>query len=337
MLVKPNDGGWGRGGGYGYDGLGNRTEESFNTPSPQRAKGSVDQWEMSENKNRSHAYPPGRDDPYQQSANANHKGRSSYEEASVYHHSKIGTQPPQISDVANLTGPRRTGRGWETSEGASTVGMGSWGGLIQESSESEPSGQPGQTSYPQSYPPTSHLLHPSMMSPTGPQQQSQRPHHSGIGVNDLAELGVLNGHTGLSAFGAPMGGGDTVMVTPRSGPGERQSVEMKGQGHALNRSMRAMVEDSDLSHTYHMHNDDYNQPPQQNLDPYASNASEAPHIPPGAAAPVQPGSYSYHTTREQQPSQDTFGQPVSAHSRGFASTRSSNDHDDMLVPTPRAL
>lgn len=322
-FVKPNEGVWGRGGGYGYNGIGNQSEDTISAPFPQKAKAPVDRWEMSEtsNDNPIHAYPPStRDDPYQQGPGANAPPhQSSYDEAAVYHHSKVPAQAPQINDVPNLTGPRRTGRdGWETSE-ASTVGMGSWGGILHEGSESDPSQGPG--GYPQSYPATAHQLHPSMVPGSGNQSQQQdfqRPQHIGgpnapnaPGISnsrsqDLAELGVLNGQPGLSAFGAPMGGGDTVMVTPRSVPGERQSAEMKGPGagHALNRSMRATVEDSDLAYTQ---DHDYTQ-----YDPYQQQQQQQHSVPPGAAAPVQPGSFSYHTARDQEASHDTFGQPASS-------------------------
>jgi hypothetical protein len=188
----------------------------------------------------------------------------------------------------------------------------------------------------------------------GSQNQNQQSQQQGFQRppvhNDLAELGVLNGHTGLSAFGAPMGGGDTVMVTPRSGPGEkrRDSAEVKGPGtgaspgtgHVLNRSMRAVIEGSDYDDPYQQQQQYQYQ--QQNLGP-----------PPGAAAPVNPGSYNYHSApasgrdQHQQASSDTFGYPASStvHSREYASTGSSNsrgqsqgqDQDDLMVPTPRAL
>lgn len=195
----------GRMGSYGYNGFpqSNPSQDTFATRYSQPQPVKAEPWSIQE----THGYPPANyDNPYSQNASYYTPDDSS----SQSHHSKVATYPPQIDNVSNLTGPRRTGReGTDT-----TVGMGSWGGILKEGSDAST-------------------------------QQQQQPRRDGVD-----EYGMM-GKTGLSALGAPMTGAGTVSVTPHNVSAARQSVQQPGMS-VRDKSMRAVVErsdDSDLSYT----------------------------------------------------------------------------------------
>jgi hypothetical protein len=140
---------------------------------------------------------------------------------------------------------------------------------------------------------------------------------------------------GLSALGAPMGGGDTVMVTPKNVPGgvARQSREMPG--HAAGRSMRATVEGYGGDH----HEDDdaglaylaSSSPPAASgrrgytlTDPGFKQSSES----------SADSGYRQHEGRDASAGTFGGGGEQSLHSREFATSGTSDDRDERFVPPP---
>lgn len=248
---------------------------------------------------------------------------ASEEDTSTYH-TQVPTDPPQIREVSNLTGPRRAGReGFELSEGASTVGMGSWGGLLKEESHihsQKPSYAFSTRASMRPNEPSPHALG----SPTTPRTSVFQTQHETPRKDGADEYGMLNRPAGLSAFGAPLGGGQTVSVMPRNAPISRTSTEVPNV--IVGRSMRATIEssyDSDLEQTQYS----------PHLHPYdpstASSFSQGPHRP--FASDPSGVSGSYHTAPGTDMSQGTFGGGRTLHSREFAST-GSNEIEESQMP-----
>jgi hypothetical protein len=187
---------------------------------------------------RTDGYPPPQPQQYRhhESENADwNQHRQSPASSSQHHH-----PAPFIQNVSNLTGPRRAGReGWETSD-ATTVGMGSRGDILKGGSEPQQQSrhrqQPSSSEDHSPETPRASAYQTHQTQPYHLQQQQQQQQQYRTGPDEYGRGG------GLSALGAPMGGGDTVMVTPKNVPGgvARQSREMPG--HAAGRSMRAVVE-----------------------------------------------------------------------------------------------
>ena len=119
--------------------------------------------------------------------------------------------------------------------------MGSWGGILKGGSNAATHESP---SYPAIAAPFSSTLTPTTPRPSQPQQQAPTQRKDGAD-----EYGMIRTTGGLGALGAPMGGADTVSVTPRNVTRARQSVEQPGL--VGGKSMRAIVEgsyDSDLGY-----------------------------------------------------------------------------------------
>jgi hypothetical protein len=310
-------------GGYGYSGYGGPASYSTDTveaPVPHRLHAAGrEEWAMSER--RADGYPPPQPQQY------GHHERD-MADRNQYRQSPTSTsqhQPsPFIQNVSNMTGPRRANReAWEPSD-ASTVGMGSWGGILKEGSEPH---QPRHRQQPSSedHSPETPRAGAYQAQQTQPYQQQQHR----TGPDEYGRGG------GLSALGAPMGGGDTVMVTRKNVPRgvARQSLEMPG--HAAGRSMRAVVEVYGSGH----HEDD-----DASLA-YLSSSSP----PPGAGrrgyalkdpSSQQPSESSADTGYRQHEGRDasagTFGGERSLHSREFATSGASDDRDEPFVP-PSAM
>ncbi|CAG7852625.1 Golgi apparatus membrane protein TVP38 [Serendipita indica DSM 11827] len=266
----------------------------------------------------SYEYPPAPyQDPYNQSG-----GRQpvSYDVTGAYRPIRLPSQPPQLDEPSNLTGPRRNGRGWETS-GDSTVGMGSWGGLKQPS-ESDPTGR---------------QYEPDANATTQASNFSQPEQFAPQRRGGADEYGMLHAQTGLSALGAPMGGGDTISVVARNAPGARQSVQQTG--HIGGRSMRAVVEDHDSDLGYmqasppsssHPHLGYYD--PTSHFSEPSSSAytSQVGHSQAPSAGQI------YHPPgRSREASSGTFGVPRSLHSREHASSGASEARDEPFIPPDR--
>jgi len=316
-------------GAYGYGGYGSAASystDSVAAPIPRSNAGVNEEWAMSER--RAEGYPP----PQQQ-----HYGHRPGEGEKVgreqYRPSPLNSQqqgPPHIDHVPNLTGSRRLDREtWETSDGT-TVGMGSWGGILKEGSDASQYQQPHQQ---QSSWDEHSLATPRAGAYRTQQIQAYAPQHH----SKPDEYGVGGG---LSALGAPMGGGDTVMVTPKSVGGARQSREMPG--HVAGRSMRAVVEGYGTS---------ADTEEESGLAYMASSSPPAPAVV-GAAvgrrgyALTDPGSqqpsvssadsggggYGYHqqTAAREASAAGTFGDGRSFHSREFATAGTT----DEIVPPP---
>ncbi|PVG04057.1 hypothetical protein CPB86DRAFT_747201 [Serendipita vermifera] len=307
--VKENEA---RMGGFGYSGYGhvNASGDTLAGSTPLRGKYGGEQYQMKDVKRQSYGYPPVAPSPlsdnpyspedahsyspitYAPRQPSQHSHTTYEEDISTTKHSRISTEPPQINNISNLTGPRRQGReGWETSEGASTVGMGSWGGILKEGSEDPNTPRAQDFQYRQQ------------------EQAYQQPSESRRDGAD--EYGVLHQRSnsgGLGALGAPMGGGNTIMVTPRDGVKARQSVEVPASsGHVHARSMRAVIENSDDSDLA-----------------YAR-----------ATSPTQYYTSGSHTMQGSEASMATFGQPRSLHSREYASGGSNGiieERDEPFTP-----
>ncbi|KAG8834036.1 Tlg2-vesicle protein [Serendipita sp. 399] len=314
--VRPNDN---KLGGYGYTGMGHPvpSTDAIVEPVPTR---DVEAWPMSEMK--SHGYPPAPySDPYTQSQNS---GRQpvNYDVSSNYHRkSRAPEKAPQLGDVSNLTGPRRKGReGFETSE--STVGMGSWGGILRDGSET----QIGQNQDDQATP----------RATTFSQQQSPLPATQSSYLRDGAdEHGRIGSQGGLAALGAPLGGGETISVTPRNLPGARQSVEYSG--HVGGRSMRAVVEGSDSDLAYMQASPPSGHHLQQaTTSSYSSPQSQTQYSRPSHAnSPALDGTGGRTLVRTRDMSAGTFGDQPSVHSREYASSGFTEERDEPFIPPGR--
>ena len=269
-------------------------------------------------KSSNYEYPPA---PYQDPYNQN-GGRQpvTYDVTGAHRTTRIPSQAPQIDDVTNLTGPRRNGRDWEVSE-SSTVGMGSWGGLRQQS-EAHPTAHQYESD-----------ANSTPRAPNFSQPEQPAPQHRG----GADEYGMLHAQTGLSAFGAPMGGGDTISVTPRDVPRSRHSVEQPA--HIAGRSMRAVIEepDSDLGYMqasppasshfgYHGPTSHFSEP---SSSAYTSQVGHS-------QAPSAAGQGYHHPAgQSREASTGTFGAPRSLHSREHASSGTSEARDEPFVPPDR--
>ena len=305
-------------GGYGYSGYApaSYSTETVGTAIPparrsNAGKNSPEEWAMGER--RTDVYPPQQQhrDPYYNGENE--KREQGNRQSWVPHAAPVIQQPtpqplpPKIDTVSNLTGPRRLDREtWEVSDG-STVGMGSWGGILRDGSEHQ-------------HQQASHAY------------QQQQPHHTGPD-----EYGVGGG---LSALGAPMGGGDTVMVTSKNVEARRESREVPAHGHAAGRSMRAVVEgydhpreESDVSELAYVSS---TLPP----GPVASHGLRGYALrDPGSLQPsaqASDASTGYHHPKES--TGGTFGDGrsgASLHSREFANTGLEDDRDEPFVPPNR--
>jgi hypothetical protein len=301
-------------GAYGYGGYGGTASYSTDTieaPIPRSHVAGGEEWAMGER--RTQGYPP---QPHQQ--HGYHE--SEKEDRNQYRQSPASTTQrqtaPLIQDVSNPTGARRTNHeAWKTSD-ASTVGMGSWGGVVKDGSDSQ---QPRQRRQQASW--DGHSLATPRAGAYQAQQtqqyQSHRPDEYGVGG-------------GLSAFGAPMGGGDTVTVTPRNVVGGvRQSREMPG--HAAGRSMRATVEgyeedDTDLSYRA-------GSPPSA-ADGGGGRRGYALRDPGSRQLSESSANSGYHRHAGRDASAGTFGNGQSLHSREYATSGTTDDRDGQFIPPP---
>jgi hypothetical protein len=313
-------------GAYGYHGFARSdiSHETYATEPSRHPDGSQGEaWATNDPQMTPHAYPPTQyNDPYHQQAYNQPYGyqpSASQQDRSSYQHSKGLTNPPQIDNVSNLTGPRRTGR--EGREGPdSTVGMGSWGGVLKEGSDATTH---ESSSYPAAAAPFSSTLTPG--SPTTPrpsQPQQQTPTQRKDGAD---EYGMIRTTGGLGALGAPMGGADTVSVTPRNVSRARHSVEQPGL--VGGKSMRAIVESSYDSDLGYMQSSPPNNYMQHNMStPTAASFQQAPsYAEPAISASQYSGSY--HTGHGQDVPQGTFGGQPSVHSRQFASSGTGGEEE----------
>lgn len=315
--VKFNEPGMG---GYGYGGYGHASFSTDTLAAPGRrsnaAGNAAEEWPMSERRN--DVYPPQQrqqqSDQYYNGDNEKRDqpyGQSYVPAAASLQQPQPQPLPPRIDTVSNLTGPRRLEREtWEVSEG-STVGMGSWGGILRDGSESQ-------------------QQHQQQAS-----QQSYQQQYTG-GPDEYGRGG------GLSALGAPMGGGDTLMVTSKNVSARRESRETTGQGHAAGRSMRAVIEGhdhssstddySDLAYARNSHAPDYSDfsgggggRGYSLQDPGFGSAS--------GHGSQQPSSVD-NGRREPSASAGTFGDGRSSlHSREYATSGNpGNERDEPFVP-----
>ncbi|KAG8834932.1 Tlg2-vesicle protein [Serendipita sp. 400] len=310
--VRQNDGKLGV---YGYSGMGQPapSTDTIAAPVPQHK---VEEWPMGEIK--AYEYPPAAySDPYAQNQ-APGRQPVSYD-VSNYRKSRAPEKAPQLGEVINLTGPRRKGReGFETSE-ASTVGMGSWGGILKDGSE--PHTRHGQDD--QATPRAATFS----QQPMPPLPQTR---------DGADEYGRIASQTGLGALGAPLGGGETISVTPRNVPAARRSIEQSG--HIGGRSMRAVVEGSDSDLAYMQSSS----PPaghhllETTSSSYASSQMQSQYSRPSYNAPRgldHPGGRPFIQARDA--SVGTFGEQQSLHSREYASSGFTEERDEPFIPPGR--
>ncbi|KAG8769089.1 hypothetical protein FRC15_004777 [Serendipita sp. 397] len=197
--------------------------------------------------------------------------------------------------------------------------MGSWGGILKDGSESHTGhGQDDQAT------PRAAIF---SQQPVPPLPQTR---------DGADEYGRIASHTGLGALGAPLGGGETISVTPRNVPAARRSIEQSG--HIGGRSMRAVVEGSDSDLAYMQSSS----PPaghhllETTSSSYASSQMQSQYSRPSYNAPRgldQPGGRPFIQARDA--SVGTFGEQQSLHSREYASSGFTEERDEPFIPPGR--